>query len=61
MAVKSAPDIPMAGSTVWTRAFPGWWFAIQCWSRSLHGERKEDAAPPVSWRRWTAVIQRARR
>ncbi|PSK61698.1 hypothetical protein B0E53_06397 [Micromonospora sp. MH33] len=27
----------------------------------LHGERKEDAGLPVSWRRWTPVIQRARR
>jgi hypothetical protein len=31
-------------------------------SRSaLRGEREEDAALPVSWRRWTPVIQRARR
>jgi hypothetical protein len=28
---------------------------------SLRGEREEDAALPVSWRRWTPVIQRARR
>jgi hypothetical protein len=31
-------------------------------SRSaLRGEREEDAALPVSWRRWTPVIQPARR
>jgi Glyoxalase-like domain len=28
---------------------------------ALRGEREEDAALPVSWRRWTPVIQRARR
>jgi hypothetical protein len=28
---------------------------------ALRGEREEDAALPVSWRRWTAVTQRARR
>jgi hypothetical protein len=31
-------------------------------SRSaLRGECEEDAALPVSWRRWTPVVQRARR
>ena|SRR5436309_11559640 len=30
-------------------------------SSALRGEREEDAALPVSWRRWTPVIQRARR
>jgi hypothetical protein len=31
-------------------------------SRSaLRGEREEDAALPVRWRRWTPVFQRARR